>query len=318
MRGSEIAHLRQIALDRACERKAGNAAVGILDLGRAVPLDRELLARNLGDDGGDLRAGRRLVARSDPVEVFAVGKDARRQHAVDHRDRHLEPQVRRQHAFLLQHAEHEIGVDGVARVAEAPAGIAEAHLLHAVLDPEPPGIGGIARMLPLDAVLVGRRVLDHLELRMRGQHLIMHAADPVPPRADLAIRHREQKFSKRRAEGLEHLLRRIERDAAHQQKLTTHPVLPALATVAGDNTRVFDHFDAGSPIRVTRGLDHASRIYPTCALKMSELGHTRVRVVHLSSQEAFLRRRWIAGSSPAMTEERHRTPIASLFERNVL
>src|SRR5439155_1138872 len=34
-------------------------------------------------------------------------------------------------------------------------------------------------------------------------------------------------------------------------------------------------------------LDHARRIYPTCALNMPELGYTRVRVVHLSSHERF-------------------------------
>jgi hypothetical protein len=28
---------------------------------------------------------------------------------------------------------------------------------------------------------------------------------------------------------------------------------------------------------VTRGLDHASRIYPTCASKMREIGYTRLR-----------------------------------------
>ena len=29
------------------------------------------------------------------------------------------------------------------------------------------------------------------------------------------------------------------------------------------------------------GLDHANRVYSTCALKLPELGYTRVRVVHL-------------------------------------
>jgi hypothetical protein len=40
---------------------------------------------------------------------------------------------------------------------------------------------------------------------------------------------------------------------------------------------------------VTRGLDHASRIYPTCASKMPEIGSTRFRVVHLLRKN-FLRR----------------------------
>ena len=56
----QVAHLRQVALDRAFERKAGDAAVGILDLGRAVPLDRKLVARGIfsmivGDLGAQWR-----------------------------------------------------------------------------------------------------------------------------------------------------------------------------------------------------------------------------------------------------------------------
>ena len=40
----EVAHLNQITLDCAFERKARNGAVGVLQFGRAVPLYRELLA----------------------------------------------------------------------------------------------------------------------------------------------------------------------------------------------------------------------------------------------------------------------------------
>jgi hypothetical protein len=41
-----------------------------------------------------------------------------------------------------------------------------------------------------------------------------------------------------------------------------------------------DRSEAESPTRVTRGLDHASQIYPTCAIEVPELGFTQVRVVH--------------------------------------
>jgi hypothetical protein len=61
----EVTHLPQIAFDRAFERKAGNTAIGILDLGRAVPLDREVFGWNLVDDGGDLSARRGFISRSD-------------------------------------------------------------------------------------------------------------------------------------------------------------------------------------------------------------------------------------------------------------
>src|SRR5262249_4373753 len=89
-------------------------------------------------------------------------------------------------------------------------------------DLEHPGVAGIARELPLDAILVGCRALHDLKLGMGGQHLVVHAADPVPPRPDLAVRHREQVFAERRAEGAEYVLRRIERDAAHQMKRWAH------------------------------------------------------------------------------------------------
>ena len=65
MCGDRLRTSRQIALDRALQRKAGNAAVGVLHLGRAVPLDRQLARRNFLDDRGDLGARRRLVARPD-------------------------------------------------------------------------------------------------------------------------------------------------------------------------------------------------------------------------------------------------------------
>src|SRR5215471_4192578 len=48
----ETAHLRQAALDSTVERKSRNGAVGVLDLGRAVPLDGKLARRNLRHDGG--------------------------------------------------------------------------------------------------------------------------------------------------------------------------------------------------------------------------------------------------------------------------
>ena len=71
---------------------------------------------------------------------------------------------------------------------------------------------------------------------MRGQNLVMDAADPVPSGAHFAIRHRKKIFSQRRTEGLKDLLRRVERNAAHEQKLTTHLIPPSLASVAGQYT----------------------------------------------------------------------------------
>src|SRR5947209_5649257 len=57
----------------------------------------------------------------------------------------------------------------------------------------------------------------------------------------------------------------------------------------------FEHIPVGliqhsAPTCVTRGLDHASRVHPICALKTPEIGYTRFRVVHDSSQELFAKR----------------------------
>jgi len=73
----------------------------------------------------------------------------------------------------------------------------------------------------LDAI-VGARAGENLELRMACEYLIVDAADPVAARPDFAVRNRPQETSERRAEGLENLFRRVEWNAAHQQKLITH------------------------------------------------------------------------------------------------
>jgi hypothetical protein len=43
-------------------------------------------------------------------------------------------------------------------------------------------------------------------------------------RPDLAVRHRDEVLAERRAEGFEDLLRRIQRNAADEMKLTGHVV----------------------------------------------------------------------------------------------
>src|SRR5262249_42824896 len=67
-----------------------------------------------------------------------------------------------------------------------------------------------------------------------------------------------------------------------------------------------------APTCVIRGLDHASRVHPTCALKAPEIGFPRFRVVHHSSQGFFAKRMDCRGISaftrvfdalcPAMTK----------------
>jgi hypothetical protein len=186
------------------------------------------MRRNLLDYFCDLCARCRLIAGPNFGEIVRVRKNPRRKHAVDHGDRDLKAQVLRQNPTFFHHREHEIRTDRVARETEPPSRIAEANLLHASLDLEPPGIGGIARMLTLDAVLVRRRPLHHFELGMGCEHLIVHAADPMPPRSHLTIRHGEKIAPERHAERLEHLLRRVERNAADQNELVRHTSLHLL------------------------------------------------------------------------------------------
>src|SRR5262245_13957295 len=117
--------------------------------------------------------------------------------------------MRRQYAFFAHDIENEIRVNSVTRIAEPPARVAEPNALHAVLDLEPPGILDTARHLSFRAVLVRIRALHDFEFWMRCEDLVMHAADPVPSRSNLAVRHCKQILSERRAKGLKHLLRRI-------------------------------------------------------------------------------------------------------------
>src|SRR5262249_15986529 len=126
-----------------------------------------------------------------------------------------------QNALFAQGREHEIGIEGVARIAEPPAWIAEAHLRDAIFHPELPAVGGIARVEPLDTVL-RPRTAHHLELGMTGQNLIMDAADPMLAWTDLAVWHRRQGRTERRTETTEHLLGGVKRNAANQQNVAAH------------------------------------------------------------------------------------------------
>src|SRR5580704_616098 len=84
---------------------------------------------------------------------------------------------------------------------------------------------------------------------MGGEHLIMHAADPMPPRADFAVRHRRQVFAERRAEGLEHLLWRVERNTSNQQEFTaTHCFPPSLASIGCQYTLAARSGTKASPV----------------------------------------------------------------------
>jgi hypothetical protein len=52
---------------------------------------------------------------------------------------------------------------------------------------------------------------------MPVEYAIGDAVDPIPPVADLAIRHVSEIRPQRPAHGAEHLLDRVERNASHQQ-----------------------------------------------------------------------------------------------------
>src|SRR3982074_3190414 len=139
------------------------------------------------------RPPRGFEARLDLVEVAFDWEDSRRHRTVDHRHRDLKAQMARQHTLFLQRPENEVGIDGVAREAEAPARIAEAHALDPVANLELPSVGIVVGVEPLHAV-VRARVRENVELRMTREHLVVDAADPVAARATspsgLALRKR--------------------------------------------------------------------------------------------------------------------------------
>jgi hypothetical protein len=56
----------------------------------------------------------------------------------------------------------------------------------------------------------------------------------MPARPDLAVRHGDQVFAEPAAEGLEHLLDGIERNAPHQQQLAAHAASPHNLDLAVD------------------------------------------------------------------------------------
>src|SRR6187397_2266879 len=94
-----------------------------------------------------------------------------------------------QHALFLQRPEHEVGIDGVAREAEPPTRIAEAHALDPVANFELPPVGIVVRVEALHAV-VRARMRENVELRMTCEHLVVNAADPVAARPDFSVGYR--------------------------------------------------------------------------------------------------------------------------------
>ncbi|HMJ27639.1 MAG TPA: hypothetical protein VK512_02855 [Xanthobacteraceae bacterium] len=93
--------------------------------------------------------------------------------------------------------------------------------LDAVANLELPPVGIVVGVEALHAV-VRTRVRENVELRMAGEHLVVDAADPVAARPDFAVGHGAQEAAERRAERLEHVLRRVEWNAANQQELLIH------------------------------------------------------------------------------------------------
>src|SRR5712691_3059472 len=72
---------------------------------------------------------------------------------------------------------------------------------------------GLSRSTPFSGL--GRRTV--LRVRLARQNLIVDTADPVPARADLAVRNGGEGAAERRSEGSEDLLHGVERDAADQK-----------------------------------------------------------------------------------------------------
>src|SRR5262245_46952216 len=78
------------------------------------------------------------------------------------------------------------------------------------------GLGGVTSVSAVDRASVCRRLRGKIQARW-CRHIRCSRAT--------RCRLREQEFSERRAERREHFLRRVERNAAHQQKLIRHAAL---------------------------------------------------------------------------------------------
>jgi hypothetical protein len=65
-----------------------------------------------------------------------------------------------------------------------------------------------------------------LDIGMDRQHLVMYAADPVAAQSDLPVRQRHQITAERSAELSEHILNRVQRNAADQQQVLAHVPSP--------------------------------------------------------------------------------------------
>ena len=82
-----------------------------LDLPGHVPLDREVLRRDVFHDHVELGGERFLEAGADALDVFRIGEIKPAHDAVDHRDRDLKTQPGGQQALLAQRLEDKVGGD---------------------------------------------------------------------------------------------------------------------------------------------------------------------------------------------------------------
>jgi hypothetical protein len=125
------------------------------------------------------------------------------------------------HAVLAQCLEHEIGVRCVLGVAEAIAGIAEAHGVDARFHLELPDVVTAPRHELFHAINP-RRPLDRLEIDVAVENLVRQAQHPGAAFADLAVRDRRQVTPERSAKRPHHVFDRLERNTTYQQQFLTH------------------------------------------------------------------------------------------------
>ena len=121
------------------------------------------------------------------LEIVVVGEE-KANRAEGQRNADLKAHACGMIAVLLHVAEQRIGIDGIAREAEPPARITEAHVLHAGPYTKAEFIVAAARPPFFHAVL-RRRILDRFDVGMTVEHPKRDAIDPVAPRAHLAVGH---------------------------------------------------------------------------------------------------------------------------------
>ena len=164
--------------------------MGVGNFERAVELHGKLFRRDHLADLAGLGNHGFLESRPDDREFRFIRTEYRRvADAVNGGQRNLETRIARHLAVALHRLEDRIGILRVLRIAQAPPGHVETHLVDAGAQPEPPDIVEAGRN---QAFLSWRgvRPVHGLERPVPVEDLKRHAQDPEAPVEHLPVGNR--------------------------------------------------------------------------------------------------------------------------------